>query len=269
MEIHGLIAGNGRFPFLVLEAARSRSIPMVVAAVKEETFPEIEKVADKVCWMGIGQLGKLLEFFKAEGVRKAVMAGQVKHVQIFSGAVPDWRMVRLLARLPRKNTQSLIDAVAEELRGEGIELLDSTSFLRPLLAGSGLLAGPAPGVEEAKDVAYGLAIAREVARMDLGQAVAVKQQAVIAIEAMEGTDAVIRRAGQLCGPGFCVVKVARPNQDMRFDVPVVGLSTIDTMAAAGARLLVVEAGRTLLLDGDAMIARANQRGITVLGEEPA
>lgn len=266
MAPYGLIAGNGKFPFLVLEAARSRHLPMVVAAVRGETSPDIDRAAEKVCWMGIGELGKLIDFFKTEGVRKAVMAGQVKHVQIFSNAIPDFRMIKVLARLPRKNTDSLIGAVADELSREGIELIDSTAFLQPLMAPRGLLAGPVPGDDERKDVAYGLAVAREIARLDLGQTIAVKQQAVVAVEAMEGTDAVIRRAGELCGGGFCVVKVAKPNQDMRFDVPVVGVTTIDTMAAAGAKLLVVEAGRTLLLDGDELIARANEHRISVLGE---
>ncbi|MBI4455866.1 MAG: UDP-2,3-diacylglucosamine diphosphatase LpxI [Acidobacteria bacterium] len=268
MERYGLIAGNGKFPLLVLEAAHSRNIPMVVVAVKEETLPEIEQAADKVCWLGIGQLGKLIDFFKKEKVHKAVMAGQVKHAQIFGNAIPDRRMIRLLARLPRKNTDSLIGAVAEELSREGIELIDSTLFLQPLLAPQGLLAGPVPGENERRDIAYGFAIAREVARLDLGQTVAVKDQAVVAVEAMEGTDAVIRRAGDLCGGGFCVIKVAKPNQDMRFDVPVVGLRTIESMIAARAKLLAVDAQRTLLLDRDALLARAHEHGISILGEEP-
>ena len=266
MERYGLIAGNGMFPFLVLDAARSRNVPIVVAALREETFPEIDQAAETVCWMGIGQLGRLIDFFKREGVRKAIMAGQVKHVQIFSNAMPDWRMVRLLARLPLKNTNSLIGAVAEELSQEGIELIDSTVFLQPLLAPPGRLAGPPPSEEERKDICYGTEIAREIARLDLGQTIAVKNQAVVAVEAMEGTDAVIRRAGDLCGGGFCVIKVAKPNQDMRFDVPVIGLKTIDTMATARARLLAVEAGKTLLLDRESVLSRADQHQITILGQ---
>ncbi|MBI2821359.1 MAG: UDP-2,3-diacylglucosamine diphosphatase LpxI [Acidobacteria bacterium] len=268
MERYGLIAGSGRFPFLVLEAARSRNISMVVAAVREETFPEIDQAAETVCWMGIGQLGRLIDFFKREGVRKALMAGQVRHVQIFSGAVPDFRMVKLLARLPSRSSDTLMGAVAEELHREGIELIDSTAFLQPLLARAGLLAGPFPGESERKDVIYGLSVAREIARLDLGQTVAVKDLAVVAVEAMEGTDAVIRRAGELCGGGFCVIKVARPNQDMRFDVPVVGQKTVQTMIEAGARVLAVEAGRTLMLDGDAVLAAAARHGISILGEGP-
>jgi hypothetical protein len=266
MERYGLIAGNGKFPFLVLDAARSRNISMAVAAVKEETLPEINQAAETVCWLGIGQLGKLIEFFKAEGVRKAIMAGQVKHAQIFSNAMPDWRMVRLLARLSRRNTDSLIGAVAEELQREGIELVDSTVFLQPLLAPAGLLAGSEPSGEERKDVDFGWAIAQDIARLDVGQTIAVKNQAVVAVEAMEGTDAVIRRAGDLCGGGFCVIKVAKPNQDMRFDVPVIGLKTIDTMVATRARLLAVQAGKTLLLEREALLARAGQCNVTLLGE---
>jgi len=268
MERYGLIAGNGKFPFLILEAARHRSIQMVVAAVQEEAFPEIDQIPETVCWLGIGQLGKLIDFFRKEGVSKAVMAGQVKHVQIFSGALPDFRMMKLLARLPRRNTDSLIGAVAEELSGEGIELIDSTAFLQPLLATQGVLAGPEPDEHQKRDIAYGRAVAREIARLDLGQTIAVKNQAVVAIEAMEGTDAVIRRAGDLCGGGFCVIKVAKPNQDMRFDVPVAGLGTVESMIAAGATLLAVDAGKTLLLDREALIARANEHGISILGEDP-
>src|SRR3989442_495159 len=199
MERYGLIAGNGKFPFLILEGARDRRIQMVVAAVQEEACPEIDRIPETVCWLGIGQLGKLIDFFRKEGVNKAVMAGQVKHVQIFSGALPDFRMMKLLTRLPRINTDSLIGAVAEELIGEGIELIDSTAFLQPLLAPQGVLAGPEPDEQQKRDVAYGRGVAREIARLDLGQTIAVKNQAVVAIEAMEGTDAVIRRAGDLCG----------------------------------------------------------------------
>lgn len=268
MERYGLIAGNGRFPFLVLDAARDRNIAMVVAAVKEETLPEIEQAAEKVCWMGIGQLGKLIDFFKSEGVSKAVMAGQVKHVQIFSRAVPDFRMIKLLASLPRRNTDNLIGAVARELSREGIELIDSTAFLQPLLAPQGLFAGPSLTDNQKKDITYGRAVAKEIARLDLGQTIAVKDQAVVAIEAMEGTDAVIRRAGELCGGDFCVIKVAKPNQDMRFDVPVIGLGTVESMAAASAKALAMDAGKTLLLDKAALIARADESRISLVGEDP-
>ncbi|HEY2930173.1 MAG TPA: UDP-2,3-diacylglucosamine diphosphatase LpxI [Acidobacteriota bacterium] len=268
MDRYGLIAGNGKFPFLVLEAARSRNISMVVAAVKDEASPQIDDAAETVCWMGIGQLGKLIDYFKREGVRKALMAGQVKHVQIFGSATPDWRMIRMLARLPRKNTDTLIGAVAEELGREGIELVDSTAFLEPLLAPAGLIAGPEPSGQKKKDIAYGHAVAREVARLDIGQTIVVKDQAVVAVEAMEGTDAVIRRAAELCGGDFCVIKVAKPGQDMRFDVPVVGVGTIDTMIAARAALLVMDARKTLLLDREIISERANRHGITILGAEP-
>jgi len=268
MDRYGLIAGNGKFPFLVLQAAQARNIPMVVAAVKEEASPDINRAAQTVCWMSIGQLGRLIDFFKQEGVRKAVMAGQVKHVQIFGSAMPDWRMIRMLARLPRKNTDSLIGAVAEELKREGIELVDSTAFLEPLLAPAGLIAGPEPSEQKKRDVAYGRAVAREVARLDVGQTLIVKDQAVVAVEAMEGTDAVIRRAAELCGGDFCVIKVAKPNQDMRFDVPVVGAGTIDTMISFRAALLVVDAYKTLLLDREVLRERADRHAVTILGAEP-
>src|ERR1044072_7732611 len=221
---YGLIAGNGRFPFLVLEGARGQGVEMVVAAIKEETAEDIERQADRVGWVGVGQLGRLIRFFKREQVTHVIMAGQVKHHQIFRlNALPDLRMVRMLARLTAKNTNSLIGAVAEELAREGITLVDSTAFLQPFLAREGVLTRRAPTKEERADIDYGLTVAREIARLDLGQTIAVKDRAVVAIEAMEGTDAVIARAGEITrGRPFVVVKVAKPDQDMRFDVPVIG-----------------------------------------------
>lgn len=269
MERYGLIAGNGRFPFLVLEAARARGVEMVVAAIKEETFPEIAELAPTIEWMGIGQLGKLIKFLKREGVTHALMAGQVKHTQIFSGAIPDFRMFKLLASLATKNTNSLIGAVANELAGEGITLIDSTAFLSPLLAAAGTLTKRAPNDQERADIEYGLEVAREVARLDLGQTIVVSDRAVVAVEAMEGTDATIVRAGTLSrGRPLTVIKVAKPNQDMRFDVPVVGLPTVQTMVKAGATALSITAGKTLLFDRDEMIACANERKIAIVGTEP-
>src|SRR4030095_4817125 len=233
---YGLIAGNGRFPFLVLDGARDRGVEVVVAAIKEEAAPEIEEKASECQWIGVGQLGRLIRYFKREQVTHAIMAGQVKHHQIFRlNALPDLRMVRVLARLSTKNTDSLIGAVANELAREGITLIDSTTFLEPLIALEGVLTRRAPTKEERADIDYGLAIAREVGRLDLGQTVAVKDRAVVAVEAMEGTDAVIVRAGDVTGGrSFVVVKVAKPDQDMRFDVPVIGLSSIENMIRAGA-----------------------------------
>ncbi|MEW6733149.1 MAG: UDP-2,3-diacylglucosamine diphosphatase LpxI [Acidobacteriota bacterium] len=265
---YGLIAGNGRFPFLVLEAARTQGVEMVVAAIKEETFPEIAAQASTIEWMGIGQLGRLIKFFKRQGVTHALMAGQVKHTQIFSNAIPDLRMVKVLARLATKNTNNLIGAVAKELAGEGIMLIDSTTFLTPLLAPIGILTERLPNEAERADIDYGIYVAREIARLDLGQTIVVSDRAVVAVEAMEGTDATVLRAGTLSqGRPLTVIKVAKPNQDMRFDVPVVGLPTIQTMIKAGATALSITAGKTLIFDRREMLALANQHNICVIGTE--
>lgn len=264
---YGLIAGNGRFPFLVLDGARDRGVEMVVAAIKEETSPDIERAAASVEWVGVGQLGRLIRFFKREQVTHAIMAGQVKHHQIFRlNALPDLRMVRLLARLTTRNTDSLIGAVADELAREGITLVDSTSFLEPLLAVEGVMTRRAPNRQEQSDIEFGLEMAREVARLDLGQTIAVKDRAVVAIEAMEGTDSVITRAGEItAGRPFVVIKVAKPDQDMRFDVPVIGVPTIETMIRAGATAIHVTAGKTLLFDRTELVALADRQGIAVVG----
>ena len=264
---YGLIAGNGRFPFLVLEGARDRGLEVVVAAIKEETAPEIEQQAAQLEWMGVGQLGRLIRFFKRQEVTHVIMAGQVKHHQIFRlNALPDLRMVRMLARLATKNTDSLIGAVADELAREGITLVESTLFLEALLAPEGVLTRRAPSKEELADIDYGLGIAREIGRLDLGQTIAVKDGAVVAIEAMEGTDAVIDRAGEVTrGRPFVVVKVAKPNQDMRFDVPVIGLPTIEKMARAGATAMHVTARKTLLFDRDELITMADNSGLSIVG----
>src|SRR2546429_1173255 len=243
----GLIAGNGKFPFLVLEGAKRAGASVAVAAIREETDPEIERVAEHVMWVGIGQLGKMLRFFKSEGVDKAIMAGQVKHVQIFSRALPDVRMLKMLLRLPRRNTDTLIGAVASELASEGIELIDSTYFLKDQLPEVGPLTRRTPDDREKSDLEYGLEIAREIARLDLGQTIVVRDRACVAIEAMEGTDAVIRRAGELVRGRLTVVKIAKPDQDRRFDVPVVGFPTVETMFAPGATCLCLPAGKTLSL----------------------
>jgi DUF1009 family protein len=263
-----LIAGNGRFPFLVLDAARSRGIEMVVAAIREETDPAIEKHAKTVHWLSLGQLGKLIKTFKAEKVDRAIMAGQVKHKQIFSRIVPDLKMLQLLASLATKNTDSLIGAVARLLEQEGIQLMDSVAFLGPLLPEPGVLTHRAPGPEEQKDIDYGYRLARELGRLDVGQTVVVCSGACVALEAMEGTDAVIARAGALAdGRPLTVVKLAKPNQDLRFDVPVVGLPTVRSMRAVGAVALAVEARKTLMIDREALIAEANAANIVVVAVE--
>jgi DUF1009 family protein len=317
---YGLIAGNGKFPLLVLEGARRAGAALSVVAIHEETDLEIERIAERVQWVGIGQLGKMIRFLKSEGVEKAIMAGQVKHVQIFSRAVPDARMLKMLLKLPRRNTDSLIGAVAEELSSEGIELIDSTYFLQDYLPQAGTLTVREPDARERDDIEYGLEIVREVARLDLGQTVVVRGKACVAIEAMEGTDATIRRAGELTqgdshelgeteqraealeeagkdtdkigkqrrvqigkgglvrgvvnlmrgrrvnlsGGRLTVVKLAKPTQDMRFDVPVIGVPTIEAMIESGATCLCISASKTLMFDREDLLKLANDRKIAIV-----
>lgn len=260
----GLIAGNGKFPFLVVEGARQAGASLAVAAIKEETDKRIETVAETFVWVGIGQLGKMISFFKNQGVERVIMAGQVKHVQIFSGALPDLRMLKMLYNLPRRNTDALIGGVADELVKEGIELIDSTYFVRDYLAREGVLTRRKPNEIERGNVEYGLHVANEIARLDLGQTIVVRANACVAVEAMEGTDATVRRAGKLAKGKLTVVKVAKPNQDMRFDVPVVGLPTVETMVKAGATCLCLTAGKTLIFDREEMIALADKNKISIV-----
>ncbi len=304
----GLIAGNGKFPFLVLEAARAQGYEVVVAAIREETSPEIEsRGAASVHWLSLGELSKLIDTFKAAGVTRAVMAGQVKHKQIFSAIRPDWRLAKLLLSLGTRNTDSLLGAVAKVLADEGIVLENSTALLEPLLAKAGVLTKRAPSEQERRNIEYGRAVVRRLAEYDIGQTVVIAEAACVAVEAMEGTDATIERAGEimkslapaegvmedpthrkgrdewgtldsqlldsqsptratLLSRALTVVKIAKPGQDMRFDVPVVGVKTIETMARAGASCLAVDAGRCLLLDGEAMMRAADEAGIAVVGE---
>ncbi len=278
----GLIAGNGRFPFLLLDAARAHGAEVVVAAIKEETDKEMDAraAADagvRVYWLSLGELSRLIETFQREGVTQAVMAGQVKHKQIFSSIRPDWRLAKLLLSLRTKNTDMLLGAVAKVLGDEGIELISSTSYLEPLLAKPGVLTARKPSEQEERDIAYGRDVAQAVAGFDIGQTVVVASQACVAIEAMEGTDAAIERAGELMGSleekastldrSLTVVKVAKPKQDMRFDVPVIGVQTIETMRRAGATCLAIEAGRTLVFDADNVMTIANAAGIAVVALE--
>lgn len=293
----GLIAGNGSFPLLLLDAARAQGAEVVVAAIKEETSPLIEqRGAAAVHWLSLGELGKLIDTFKREGVHTAVMAGQVKHKQIFSGIRPDWRLAKVLFSLGTRNTDSLIGAVAKVLEEEGIHLISSTSYLEPLLAKPGVLTRRAPSEAEQKNVAYGRQVARHLAQYDIGQTVVIAEAACVSVEAMEGTDATILRAGEIMkslGPtaeseartmarspddpitrwpdslsrSLTVIKVSKPNQDMRFDVPVIGVKTIETMAQAGATCLAIDAGKCLFLDGDRVIQAADQKGIAIIGVE--
>ena len=260
----GLIAGNGDFPFLVLEGARSRGIEMAVVAIREEASPELERVAKRLHWVSLGELSRTIELLHQEGVKRAVMAGQVKHNKIFSAIRPDWRLAKLLFSLPAKNTDSLIGAIAGVLAEEGIELVNSTKFLGPLLPEAGVLTKRAPNESEAADIAYGHKVARQIAGLDLGQMVVVRDRACVAIEAMEGTDETIERAARITGgQKLVVVKVSKPLQDMRFDVPVVGLKTIEVMRKANATALAIDAGRTLLFDRDDLIRAADDAGIAI------
>lgn len=275
----GLIAGNGRFPFLLLDAARAQGLAIVVAAIREETDAAIDlrAAADpliSVHWLSLGELSRLIELFHKQGVTKAVMAGQVKHKQIFSSIRPDWRLAKLLLNLRTRSTDMLLGAVAKVLGDEGIELIASTAFLEPLLAQEGVLTPRAPDDEERKNIEYGLQVAHALSGFDIGQTVVVAAQACVAVEAMEGTDAAIERASALMQSleadastlqrSLTVVKVAKPRQDMRFDVPVIGMATVETMIRAGATCLSVEAGRTLLFDRESLLERATQAGIAIV-----
>ena len=265
----GLIAGNGRFPFLVAAAARRAGRRVVAVAILEEAAPDLADAVDEIHWVGLGQLGRCIDALRGAGAREAVMAGQVRHRQIFAGIVPDVKLMGVLARLAFQNTDSLIGAVAEALGREGITLLPSTAFIEDQLASAGTMSRRRPSGDEKHDVEYGRKVARVLAGMDLGQTVVVKNRAAVALEAMEGTDETIRRAGRLAGPGTTVVKVAKPRQDMRFDVPVVGPATIDAMLEAGARVLALDAGKALLLDKADFLSKADEAGLAVLGMEPS
>jgi DUF1009 family protein len=265
----GLIAGNGDFPFLVLEGARSRGIDMAVIAIKEEASPELAQCAGRLHWVSLGELSRTIELLHQEGVQHAVMAGQVKHNKIFSAIRPDWKLAKLLLSLPVKNTDSLIGAVARVLHDEGIELVDSTKFLGTLLPVEGILTRRSPDQSESADIAYGRHVAQQIAALDLGQTVVVRDRACVAIEAMEGTDETIERAARITGgQRIVVVKVSKPTQDMRFDVPVVGLKTIEVMHRSNATALALDAGKTLLFDRDRLIAAADEAGIAVQAFAP-
>jgi DUF1009 family protein len=266
----GLIAGNGRFPFLVLEGARSQGIEMAVIALKEEASPELEKSAKTLHWVSLGELSKAIDLMHKEGVTQAVMAGQVKHNKIFSAIRPDWKLAKLLFALPRKSTDALIGGIARVLQDEGIQLVDSTLFLKPLLPKPGVLTRRAPNEQESADIAYGHSVARQIAGLDIGQTVVISDQACVAVEAMEGTDETIARAARIAGgKSLVVVKVSKPRQDMRFDVPVVGLPTIEQMKSSRATALAIDAGRTLLFDRHNLIELADAADIAIQAFAPA
>ncbi|MGA2376065.1 MAG: UDP-2,3-diacylglucosamine diphosphatase LpxI [Candidatus Sulfotelmatobacter sp.] len=277
MERIGLIAGNGTFPLLILDAARAQGFEVVVVAIKEEASAAIEdRGAASVHWVSLGELSKLIETFQRQGVRRAIMAGQVKHKQIFSAIRPDWRLAKLLLSLTTRNTDSLLGAVAKVLAEEGITLESSTGLLEPLLVKAGELTRRAPSEQERKNIDYGRAVARQLAQYDIGQTVVIAESACVAVEAMEGTDAAIERAGYIMrslqgdastlSRALTVVKIAKPNQDMRFDVPVIGVRTIEVMEVAGATCLALDAGKCLLLDGQRVLDAANAAGMAVVAD---
>lgn len=266
---YGMIAGNGRFPLLALETARREGHEVAVVAIENEAAPELERFATSFHWVNIGQLGKLIDIFKREQVSEVMMTGQVKHVSIFSGITPDWRLLKLLTSLKQKNTAALIGGVQKALREEGIELVDSTRLLKPLLAPEGVMTRRKPSKEEEGDIAYGRRVAAVLASVDIGQSVAISERACVAVEAMEGTDTMLRRAASLTnGKPLRLVKASRGRAHLLFDVPVAGLNTIETMVETGTTALAIDAGLTLLLDREAMIGRANQAGITIAGYPP-
>jgi UDP-2,3-diacylglucosamine hydrolase len=277
MQRIGLIAGNGKFPFLVLDAARAAGFEVVVIAIKEETFPEIDSHgAASVHWLSLGELSRLIETFHREGVTRAIMAGQVTHKQIFSAIRPDWRLAKMLLSLTTRNTDSLLGAVAKVLAEEGITVENSTWLLEPLLARAGVLTRRSPTEQEQKNIDYGRAVARQLGEHDIGQTVVIAESACVAVEAMEGTDTTIERAGEIMrslhgeastlNRDLTVVKIAKPNQDMRFDVPVIGIKTIEVMRAAGATCLAVDAGKCLLLDGEKIIEAADLAGMAIAAD---
>jgi DUF1009 family protein len=266
---YALIAGNGRFPILALETARKLGHEVVVIAIKEEAAPEVEPLAARCYWISLGQLSQLIDILKREGIQEVVMAGQVKHAKIFSSIRPDWRLVKLLAALPRKNTDALIGGVAKVLADEGIRLTDSTALLKPLLADEGALTRRKPSSDELADIHYGRRIANALAGFDVGQSVAICDRACVALEAMEGTDAMLRRAASLVnGRPLTLVKSSRRRAHLLFDVPVAGPTTIATMVETGATALALDAHRTLLLDRDDMLAKANAAKVSILGCKP-
>ncbi len=260
-----LIAGNGRFPFLVLDAARDQGIDPLVVAIKEEASPELAQTASEVHWLSLGEVSKLLEILNAEHVTRVLLAGQVKHAQLFSSIEPDGLLRRALKGMRRRSTDALIGTFVRMLEGRGIEVVDSTIFLKPLLPDAGPLTGRAPDPSELADITYGREIAKKIAGLDIGQTIVVADRACLAVEAMEGTDATIERAAKLSnGRRLVVVKVSKPRQDMRFDVPVVGLKTIRVMGQANARVLAIDAGKTLLFERERLIKEADQAGIAIV-----
>ncbi len=261
----GLIAGNGKFPILLAQEAKRRGDTIIAVALKEEADPALEKWADELTWLSIGQLGKTISFFKDHGVKEAVMAGQVKHTQLFRNILPDWRAAKLLTKLVNKKAESLLGTVIAEFESEGIHFLPSTTYLESWLSAQGTMTRRALTSEEKADIDFGIPLTRAIAGHDIGQTLIVKDKTVVAVEAMEGTDACIRRAGEIAGPGCVVIKMARPNQDLRFDIPVIGPKTLASLQAAGSRVMALEAGKTLLLEKEQLLKDANAAQLTLTG----
>ncbi len=261
----GLIAGNGAFPLLLAQEAQKRGDKVIAVALKEEADPSIEKFASPVTWLSIGQLGKIINFFKDHGVSHAIMAGQVKHTQLFKNIIPDMRAAKLLTKVLNKKAEAILSIVIQEFESEGIHFLPSISYLEHWLCSEGLITKRALNSTEEADIAFGVPLARAIAGHDIGQTIVVKDKTVVAVEAMEGTDACIRRAGEIAGPGCVVIKVARPKQDLRFDIPVIGPRTLESLKTAGVKVLALEAGKTLLLDKDALIKEANAAQLSITG----
>jgi DUF1009 family protein len=261
----GLIAGNGSFPLLFAREARQRGEKIIAVALKEEADPALESLVDQITWLSLGQLGKTIDYLKENGVDRAVMAGQVKHTQLFKDIVPDWRATKLLGRLLNKKAESVLLAVTEEFAKDGIQFLSSATYLESWLCPKGILTSRKLSSEENADIEFGVPLARTMAAQDIGQTIVVKNGTIVAVEAMEGTDACIRRAGSIAGPGCVVIKVARPKQDLRFDIPVIGQRTLDSMKEAGAVVLAMEAQKTLLLDKETLLKSANDAHLTLTG----
>ena len=263
-ETLGIIAGNGVYPFLLADAARAAGVKKIVAAAfTDETDPSLAGKADEIHWMRVGQLSRLINCFRTDGVSQAIMAGQIAPKNLFA-LRPDWKTLLLLAKLKRRNAEAIFSAIADELASAGVTLLPATSFLQDYLAAPGLIAGPRLGRREEEDVAFGFEIASEISRLDIGQTVIVKTGTVLAVEGFEGTNEAIKRGGALGGKNAVMVKIAKPDQDMRFDVPVIGLATVEVAAEARLRVIAVEAGRTLLLERDAVLERAARAGISIV-----
>lgn len=266
---YGLIAGSSRFPILALETARQLGHEVVVIALKENAPPEVESLATRCYWITIAELGKLIDILHSEKITEVIMAGQVKHTSLFSSLRPDWRLAKLLFTLPSRNTDALIGGVQQELEKEGIRLADSTLLLKPLLAPEGVITRRKPTDDETRDIGYGRRIAGALSNLDIGQSVAVSERACVALEAMEGTDAMLRRAATLVnGRPLRLVKASNRRKHLLFDVPVAGPGTIQTMIETGTTALAIDAGRTLLLDRGDLLALADQHGISIIGYTP-